>query len=60
MSRIGNNPITIPEGVTVDITESVITVKGKLGELTQEYSAVSFKVEENICSIEEEVFEISI
>ena len=52
MSRIGNNPITIPEGVTVDITESVITVKGKLGELTQEYSAVSFKVEENIITVE--------
>ena len=52
MSRIGNNPITIPEGVTVDIKESVITVKGKLGELTQEYSAVSFKVEENIITVE--------
>ena len=52
MSRIGNNPITIPEGVTVDITENVITVKGKLGELTQEYSAVSFKVEENIITVE--------
>ena len=52
MSRIGNNPITIPEGVTVDITESVITVKGKLGELNQEYSAVSFKVEENIITVE--------
>ena len=52
MSRIGNNPITIPEGVTVDIKENVITVKGKLGELTQEYSAVSFKVEENIITVE--------
>ena len=52
MSRIGNNPVTIPEGVTVDINESVITVKGKLGELTQEYSAVSFKVEENIITVE--------
>ena len=52
MSRIGNNPVTIPEGVTVEINESVITVKGKLGELTQEYSAVSFKVEENIITVE--------
>ena len=34
MSRIGNNPITIPEGVTVDITENVITVKGKLGAVS--------------------------
>lgn len=52
MSRIGNNPITIPEGVTVDIAESVITVKGKLGELTQAYDAVSFKLEENILTLE--------
>jgi large subunit ribosomal protein L6 len=46
MSRIGNNPVAIPEGVTVEIKENVITVKGKLGELTQEYSAVEIKVEE--------------
>ena len=52
MSRIGNSPVRIPEGVTVDVNESTITVKGKLGELTQEYSAVSFKVEENIITVE--------
>ena len=38
MSRIGNNPVTIPEGVTVEIKDNVVTVKGKLGELTQEFS----------------------
>ena len=52
MSRIGNNPITIPEGVTVDIAESIITVKGKLGELTQAYDAVSFKLDENMLTLE--------
>jgi len=41
MSRIGNNPITIPEGVTVKIQPSLITVKGKLGELTQQFETVS-------------------
>jgi large subunit ribosomal protein L6 len=46
MSRIGNNPIAIPEGVTVDIKDNVITVKGKLGELTQEYSDVTIKIED--------------
>lgn len=46
MSRIGNNPIAIPEGVTIDINENVIVVKGKLGELTQEFSAVSVKIED--------------
>ncbi len=33
MSRIGNNPIAIPEGVTVSIQPDKITIKGKLGEL---------------------------
>ncbi len=46
MSRIGKNPVVIPEGVTVDIKDNVITVKGKLGELTQDFSGVSIKVDE--------------
>ena len=46
MSRIGNNPIAIPEGVTIDLKDNVITVKGKLGELTQEYSGVNIKLED--------------
>ncbi|AKA34414.1 MAG: 50S ribosomal protein L6 [Muricauda sp.] len=46
MSRIGNNPIAIPEGVTVEINDNVITVKGKLGELKQEFSGVEVKSEE--------------
>ncbi|WP_298484212.1 50S ribosomal protein L6 [uncultured Maribacter sp.] len=46
MSRIGNNPVAIPEGVTVEVKDSVVTVKGKLGELTQEFSGVSINVEE--------------
>jgi large subunit ribosomal protein L6 len=51
MSRIGNNPITIPEGVTVDIQPTQIHVKGKLGELTQEYSEVEIKIDDNIITI---------
>lgn len=46
MSRIGNNPISIPEGVTVEVNDNVITVKGKLGELNQEFSGVDIKVED--------------
>jgi len=46
MSRIGNNPVAIPEGVTVDVKDSVVTVKGKLGELTQNYDSVEIKIEE--------------
>ncbi|WP_276390558.1 50S ribosomal protein L6 [Eudoraea chungangensis] len=46
MSRIGNNPVAIPEGTTVEVQDNVITVKGKLGELTQEYSSVSISSED--------------
>ena len=35
MSRIGNNPVTIPAGVEVSIDNNVVTVKGPKGELTQ-------------------------
>ncbi len=46
MSRIGNNPIIIPEGTQVEVKDNVITVKGKLGELTQQFDDVEIKVEE--------------
>jgi large subunit ribosomal protein L6 len=52
MSRIGKNPVAIPEGVSLDITDNLITVKGKLGELTQEYSAVSIKIEDSVVYLE--------
>jgi len=34
MSRIGKNPIVIPAGVTVEVKDGIITVKGKNGQLT--------------------------
>jgi large subunit ribosomal protein L6 len=46
MSRIGNNPVAIPEGVTVEVNDNIVSVKGKLGDLTQEFSNVSINVEE--------------
>ncbi len=46
MSRIGNNPINIPEGTQVEVKDNVITVKGKLGELSQQFDAVEIKVED--------------
>ena len=52
MSRIGKNPITIPEGVTVSINDDIISIKGKLGELHQKFSHVSFKVDSNILTVE--------
>ena len=34
MSRIGRSPITVPQGVTIQINDTVITVKGSKGTLT--------------------------
>ncbi|MEC4116067.1 50S ribosomal protein L6 [Myroides phaeus] len=52
MSRIGKSPIAIPAGVTVTVNEGEVVVKGKLGELTQEFNTVSVKVEENQVIVE--------
>jgi large subunit ribosomal protein L6 len=35
MSRIGRQPIEVPEGVTVDVSPGSVLVKGPKGELTQ-------------------------
>ena len=39
MSRIGNKPITVPDGVEVTLNENVITVKGPKGTLTREITS---------------------
>lgn len=47
MSRIGRLPVKIPEGVKVSVADSVVTVEGKLGKLTQviENKDIAVKVE---------------
>ena len=52
MSRVGKNPITIPEGVSVEILENKIIVKGKLGEIEQEFSDVSVKINDGVITVE--------
>jgi len=48
MSRIGNSPISLSEGTTVSVANGVVTVKGKLGELTQKVdNSISISVNEN-------------
>lgn len=39
MSRIGKKPISLPKGVEVSIEDSIVTVKGPRGELTQRLPA---------------------
>lgn len=53
MSRIGKLPIALPAGVDVKIADNVITVKGKLGELTQKVDeSVNIKIEDNHLIVE--------
>ena len=47
MSRIGNSPILIPEGVNVQISPNEVIVSGKLGTLNQSYDCVSVEQKEN-------------
>ena len=35
MSRVGNSPINFSEGTMVTVSNNIVTVKGKLGELSQ-------------------------
>lgn len=47
MSRIGKAPIEIPAGVTVQVKDNVVTVKGPKGELSQEINPdITVKVED--------------
>ncbi len=48
MSRIGKNPVPIPNGVTIEITGNKIIVKGPKGELSREiHPKIQVKQEEN-------------
>jgi len=38
VSRIGRKPVTVPDGVTVDIKPGLVSVKGPKGELSQALS----------------------
>ncbi len=51
MSRIGRNPIVMPDGVSATIEGNQITVKGPLGTLTQDFSDVNVSIENNIITL---------
>jgi len=49
MSRVANNPITIPAGVEVNIAGRSVTVKGGKGSLTHEvHPAVEISQQDNV------------
>ena len=52
MSRIGRKPVPVPNGVTVNVDGSAITVKGPKGELSRtlhrdELTKISHKIRES-------------
>ena len=52
MSRIGKNPVEVPDGVTVDIVGKLVTAKGKLGELsTTLVDEIAVSKEDNLISV---------
>lgn len=52
MSRIGKNPVEVPEGVTVDIVGQIVTAKGKLGELSATMvDEIEVSREDNLISV---------
>ena len=53
MSRIGNAPITLPEGVEINISaDNLVVVKGKLGELEQAVNpGIKVSVDEGVVTV---------
>ena len=52
MSRVAKNPIEIVDGVSVNVTDAVIEVKGKVGEINFDLpETISLEVSENIISV---------
>ena len=52
MSRIGKLPINVPAGVTISVQDTLVTVKGPKGVLTQEIDPhITVTIEEGICHV---------
>ena len=53
MSRIGKTPVSVPEGMKVEINNNIITVSSKNGELTYKFQeGITIKQEENVLIFE--------
>ena len=52
MSRIGKQPISVPAGVTITVQDTLVTVKGPKGTLTQEINPnITVAVEDGVCTV---------
>jgi len=53
MSRIGNKPVDIPDGVEISIEPGRVTVKGPKGELAQDVSRdMTVKVDDGVLTVD--------
>lgn len=53
MSRVGGLPINVPKGIELSIGEKTISVKGKLGQLSQDLSDdISLVYSEDVLTVE--------
>jgi large subunit ribosomal protein L6 len=54
MSRVGNKPIEVPGGVTIDVaTDNTVSVKGPKGELSRTFNAdIKINVQDNEITVE--------
>ena len=52
MSRIGKLPVNVPAGVELKIDNSKVTVKGKLGELSEDiHPDLELKLEDAVLTV---------
>ena len=51
MSRIGNSPIKIPEGVNINLQNNKIIVSGKLGSLELNFRDIDVDIENNLITL---------
>ena len=52
MSRVGQSPVVVPDGVSIETLNGILTAKGKLGEQSFPISGeVNVAIEENIVTV---------
>lgn len=55
MSRVGKNPITLPQGVEIQTTDNTINVKGSKGQLSHTLSdGISIEINEGVINLKRE------
>jgi len=52
MSRVGNKPVDLPDGVNVEIDGNAVTVKGTKGELAREFNErIGFDIDNGVVTV---------